>query len=62
MAVSGVSTVGAYAASQPAQSLSQHKHAHRHSSSMSDIDAQSSSVATGANSAGKLGSKVDITA
>jgi hypothetical protein len=63
MAVSGVSSVGAYAASQQVQSLSQHKHGSRHhASSLSDVDAQSSSVATGASSTKRVGGKLDITA
>jgi len=62
MAVSGVSAAGAYAASQ-VQSLSQHKHGSRqHASALSDVDAQSSSVATGASSTKKLGGKLDISA
>jgi hypothetical protein len=60
MAVSGVSTAGAYAATQqPLQSTGQHKHG-RHAASISDVDAQSSSVATAPTATGKIGSKVDI--
>jgi hypothetical protein len=62
MAVSGVSAAGAYAASQPVQSLGQHKHDRHQSLSLSDVDAQSSSVATGATSTSKTGSKVDLSA
>ena len=63
MAVSGVSAAGAYAASQqPVQSLAQHKHGHRQAFSISDVDAQSSSIASGASSTSKIGSKVDFSA
>jgi len=60
MAVSGISTAGAYAASQqPQQSAGPHKHS-RHAPSISDVDAQGSSIATAPSATGKIGSKVDI--
>jgi len=60
MAVSGISTAAAYAATQqPLQSVGPHKHG-RHAPSISDVDAQSSSIATAPSATGKVGSKVDI--
>jgi len=61
MAVSAVSAAGAYSASQPLPSVSQHKHNGKQMPSLSDIDAQGSSVATPPSATGKIGSKVDLT-
>ncbi|HUZ32315.1 MAG TPA: hypothetical protein VMV19_09480 [Xanthobacteraceae bacterium] len=57
MAISGVSTAAAYAASQP---IGQHKHGKHHAGSISDVDAQSSSIASAGSSSGQLGGKVNI--
>jgi hypothetical protein len=63
MAITGVSAAGVFAPTQPppaAQQTGQHKHGKHHAASISDVDAQSSSLASGASSTGKVGSKVDI--
>jgi hypothetical protein len=60
MAISGVSSAAAYAASQPIQQTGQHKHGKHHASSISDVDAQSSSIASAGGSSGQIGSKIDI--
>ena len=60
MAISGVSSAAAYAASQPIQQTGQHKHGKHHAGSISDVDAQSSSIASAGGSSGQIGSKIDI--
>lgn len=60
MAISGVSTAAAYAASQPIQQTGQHKHGKHQAASIADVDAQSSSIASAGGSSGPIGSKVDI--
>jgi len=60
MAITGVSSAAAYAASQPIQQIGQHKHGKHQGGSISDLDAQSSSIASAGGSNGQPGSKVDI--
>jgi hypothetical protein len=62
MSPSNVSAASASAASQLVQSLGQHKHGRHKSQSISDVRAQNSGGTSAASSAGKAGSKVDITA
>jgi hypothetical protein len=61
MSILGVSTTGAYAASQPVQPPGQHRHG-RHQASSSISDVQNSTPAPASGAADKAGKKVDITA
>jgi hypothetical protein len=58
MTVSGASAAGAYLASQPAQSISQHKR-HR---PISEVEMQGANAAGASGPTGNTGRKVDITA
>jgi hypothetical protein len=62
MNVSAISATSSTGSSQLVQGPGQHKHGKHHPASISDVDSQSSSVANGATSISKNGSKVDITA
>jgi hypothetical protein len=68
MALSGIASVGFHASSQSAvQSLTQHKHGGHRTPSISDVDAMrsgamGSSVASAPSPAGKIGSKLDVSA